>query len=81
MCVSFLSLYLSLPSSPLSRLTVSVESESAYKPEELFPEAIKVMRGKIASIKAAAEALLADAQNLGPTQAVEGDGDVDMADS
>lgn len=36
----------------------NVESESAYAPENLLPEAIKVMRAKIAVIKKAAEALM-----------------------
>ncbi|KAG7088813.1 hypothetical protein E1B28_012773 [Marasmius oreades] len=35
-----------------------VETEGAYKPEALLPEAIKVMRSKISTMKAAAEALL-----------------------
>ncbi|TFK64840.1 RBP11-like subunits of RNA polymerase [Pluteus cervinus] len=35
----------------------NVESESAYAPERLLPEAIKVMREKLASIKRAAEML------------------------
>ncbi|KAI0644789.1 insert subdomain of RNA polymerase alpha subunit [Trametes meyenii] len=61
----------------------SVESESAYTPEALFPEAIKVMRGKIGAIRSAAEALLADAQDLanGVVAAdadADGDGDVEM---
>ena len=64
---------------------VQVESEGPYTPESLLPEAIKVMRGKIASIRAAAEALLADSQDLGGGAAISGggsgpdaDGDVDM---
>lgn len=40
--------------------TVNIESESFYPPERLLPEAIKVMRDKIATIRKAAEALLAD---------------------
>ena len=62
-----------------------MESEGPYAPESLLPEAIKVMRGKIASIRAAAEALLADSQDLGAGAAIGGggggpdaDGDVDM---
>lgn len=51
---------------------VNVESEGPYQPERLLPEAIKVMREKIATIRQAAEALL----DHGP-----GDGDVSMADS
>ncbi|KIM77860.1 hypothetical protein PILCRDRAFT_825076 [Piloderma croceum F 1598] len=42
----------------------NIESESFYPPERLFPEAIKVMRGKIATIRKAAEALLADSDAL-----------------
>ena len=41
-------------------VTVNVESEGFYPPERLIPEAIKVMRGKIATIRKAAEALIAD---------------------
>ncbi|GLB38172.1 putative epoxide hydrolase [Lyophyllum shimeji] len=48
----------------------SIESESAYAPERLLPEAIQLMRRKIATLRKAAEALL----NL-----EEGDGDVQMA--
>ncbi len=36
---------------------VNVESEGAYSPERLLPEAIKVMREKLAIIKKAAESL------------------------
>lgn len=39
---------------------VNVESEGFYPPERLLPEAIKVMRSKIATIRKAAEALIAD---------------------
>jgi len=58
----------------------SVESEGPYAPQDLFPEAIKVMRAKIANIRRAAEALLADADGGGlPGSAVAGaDGDVEM---
>ncbi|KAG2015204.1 RNA polymerase subunit [Coprinopsis cinerea AmutBmut pab1-1] len=52
----------------------NVESEGPYAPERLLPEAIKVMREKIATIKAAAEALLNDQNGAG-------DGDVSMADA
>ena len=59
-----------------------MESEGPYAPEELLPEAIKVMRGKIASIRVAAEALLADSEDLGSGAAVgsgpDADGDVVM---
>lgn len=59
---------------------VSVESESAYAPETLLPEAIKVMRSKIASIKQAAEALTADTVVEGAGALLNGgDMDVDMA--
>ncbi|KAI0800444.1 insert subdomain of RNA polymerase alpha subunit [Fomes fomentarius] len=60
----------------------SVESEGPYTPESLFPESIKVMRAKIASIREAAEALLADSQDLGGGAVVasgpDADGDVEM---
>jgi len=52
----------------------NIESESAYPPERLFPESIRVMREKIANIRTAAEALLADADG-----ALGVDGDVQMA--
>jgi DNA-directed RNA polymerase I and III subunit RPAC1 len=48
----------------MDNMAVKIESESFYPPERLFPEAIKVMRGKIATIKKAAEALLADSDAL-----------------
>ncbi|KII95397.1 hypothetical protein PLICRDRAFT_48360 [Plicaturopsis crispa FD-325 SS-3] len=53
----------------------NIESESAYAPERLLPEAIHVMREKIATIKKAAEALLAD-DNAGgqDVQVAEADG-------
>ncbi|KAI1784389.1 hypothetical protein LXA43DRAFT_1101429 [Ganoderma leucocontextum] len=57
----------------------SVESEGPYTPESLLPEAIKVMRGKIASIRAAAEALLADSEDLGSGAGVGADDDVEMS--
>ncbi|KZP28438.1 hypothetical protein FIBSPDRAFT_779819, partial [Athelia psychrophila] len=41
-----------------------VESESFYKPENLLPEAIKIMRGKLATIRKAAEALLQDSDAI-----------------
>ncbi|KAF6746738.1 DNA-directed RNA polymerase [Ephemerocybe angulata] len=50
----------------------NVESEGPYEPERLLPEAIKVMREKLATIKHAAEGLLEQAG---------GDGDVSMADA
>ncbi|KAJ4495007.1 DNA-directed RNA polymerase [Lentinula edodes] len=53
-----------------------VESESAYRPEELLVEAIAVMRDKIARMREAAVAL------LGSEQTEErGDGDVLMQDA
>ncbi|TBU40857.1 insert subdomain of RNA polymerase alpha subunit [Dichomitus squalens] len=55
-----------------------VESEGPYTPESLLPESIKVMRGKIASIRAAAEALLEDSQHLGGGVGPDADGDVNM---
>lgn len=59
---------------------VNVESEGPYAPERLLPEAIAVMREKIASIRMAAEALLADADGLGGpgVGTVGADGDVEM---
>ncbi|KAJ7122596.1 hypothetical protein C8R43DRAFT_899885, partial [Mycena crocata] len=36
----------------------NIESESAYTPQSLFPEALSIMRGKLAAIRRAAEALL-----------------------
>jgi len=49
----------------------NLESESAYRPEQLLPEAIKVMRSKIAAIRKAAQALVVD----GP---IGGNEDVEM---
>ncbi|OSX61381.1 hypothetical protein POSPLADRAFT_1057137 [Postia placenta MAD-698-R-SB12] len=54
----------------------TVESEGPYAPEALFPESVRVMREKIANIRRAAEALLADADGGG---GVGADGDVEMA--
>lgn len=39
---------------------VCIESEGFYPPERLLPEAIQVMRTKIATLRRAAEALLND---------------------
>ncbi|KXN82871.1 DNA-directed RNA polymerases I and III subunit RPAC1 [Leucoagaricus sp. SymC.cos] len=50
----------------------NIESESAYPPERLFPESIRVMREKISVIRNAAEALKAQ---------LEGTGDVEMAEA
>ncbi|KAJ3573100.1 hypothetical protein NP233_g2646 [Leucocoprinus birnbaumii] len=47
----------------------NIETESAYPPERLFPEALKVMREKISIIRQAAEAL--KAQLEGTTADVE----------
>ncbi|KAF4620351.1 hypothetical protein D9613_001203 [Agrocybe pediades] len=52
----------------------NVESESAYPPERLLPEAIRVMRDKLAVIREAAEALREKTSSAA-------DGDVPMADS
>ncbi|EMD32879.1 hypothetical protein CERSUDRAFT_160889 [Gelatoporia subvermispora B] len=52
----------------------TIESESHYKPEELFLESVKVMRAKIASVREAAEALIAQ-----PGADARVDGDVEMA--
>ena len=69
---------------------VSVESEGPYAPERLLPEAIKVMRDKISSIRASAQALLADKDEMGtlplpPETAAQvngaGDEDIEMADA
>jgi DNA-directed RNA polymerase I and III subunit RPAC1 len=49
-----------------------VESEGPYAPERLLLEAIKVMRGKLAVMKKAAEALI--------DQETMGSADVQMAD-
>ncbi|KAF5382773.1 hypothetical protein D9615_003071 [Tricholomella constricta] len=50
----------------------SIESEGAYAPERLLPEAIQIMRDKIANLRKAAEALL-------HADDAAGDGDVQMA--
>jgi DNA-directed RNA polymerase I and III subunit RPAC1 len=39
-------------------LAVKIESESAYAPQDLLPEAIKVMREKIINLRKAAKTLL-----------------------
>jgi DNA-directed RNA polymerase I and III subunit RPAC1 len=43
----------------ISMFQVSIESTGSYAPQDLFPESIKVMREKIATLKAAAESLRA----------------------
>ncbi|KAI0685575.1 insert subdomain of RNA polymerase alpha subunit [Cytidiella melzeri] len=60
----------------------SVESEGPYEPERLLPEAVKIMREKIASIRVAAEALLAggDAEDI-PVARKIGGKDIEMVDS
>jgi DNA-directed RNA polymerases I and III subunit RPAC1 len=74
-------------------MVVNIESESFYPPERLLPEAIKVMRGKIATIRKAAEALLADsdaldeeieggaAAGMGIPREVAGEGDIIMVEA
>lgn len=57
----------------------NVESEGPYAPERLFLESIKVMRDKIATIKAAAEGLMANA-DAEPNLA-NADGDVEMGEA
>jgi len=52
-------------------LAVNIESEGFYPPQRLLPEAIAVMRAKIATIRRAAEALLDNGDGLV---------DVEMAD-
>ena len=64
----------------------NVESEGPYKPERLLPEAVKVLRAKIAAIRQAAEALLANADGDIPGSEAKGkvaneDADVEMGDS
>ena len=51
---------------------VNVESEGPYEPQRLLLEAIRVMRGKISTLKAAAEALNAQG---------DPDGGIQVADS
>ena len=53
-------------------MIVNIESESAYSPERLFPESIRVMREKVSVIRNAAMALKAQ---------LEGTGDVEMAEA
>ncbi|CCM06067.1 uncharacterized protein FIBRA_08314 [Fibroporia radiculosa] len=56
----------------------TIESEGPYAPEDLFPEAIKVMRSKIANIRQAAEGLLADADGVDLPRASTIGADVDV---
>lgn len=53
---------------------VNVESEGPYEPERLLPEAVKVMREKIATIRQAAETLLGDHGSSGPEDVTMADG-------
>ena len=79
LCVSALTSYLVRVLTSCVLCAVSVESEGPYAPEELLPEAVSVMRGKIAAIRAAAEALLQDAQDIGGAPSgPDADGDVEM---
>ncbi|TFL05973.1 DNA-directed RNA polymerase [Pterulicium gracile] len=50
-----------------------VESESAYPPEDLLPEAIQILRGKIAAIRQATEALLDEDQTMDSQDAMQTD--------
>jgi DNA-directed RNA polymerase I and III subunit RPAC1 len=54
-----------------------VESEGPYAPERLLPEAVKVIREKLALMKKAAEELL---DQEGMLTGGGGGGDVQMAD-
>jgi len=54
-------------------LIVNVESEGPYEPERLLPEAIKVMREKLAIIKQAAEALRNKSTSLDTSDVVMAD--------
>ncbi|TDL13160.1 hypothetical protein BD410DRAFT_797694 [Rickenella mellea] len=42
---------------------VNVESEGPYTPERIFPTSIRIMREKIAVLRKAAQALLADSDD------------------
>jgi len=53
-------------------LSVNIESEGPYEPQRLPLEAIRVMRGKISALKAAAESLRAQG---------DPDGGIQMADT
>ncbi len=44
-------------------ITVSVESEGSYRPEELVPEAIRVMREKIQAVRQATASLLQEVED------------------
>jgi hypothetical protein len=57
MCVFLPSFSLVDPIIQLIVLSVNIESEGAYAPERLFKESIKVMRGKIATLREAARVL------------------------
>ena len=60
----------------LDTLSVNVESEGPYAPEKLFPESIKILRQKIATIKSSAEQLLVEIEGEPVMQ-----GDVEMAEA
>lgn len=47
---------------------VNIESEGFYPPQRLLPEAIAVMRAKIATIKRATETLLNNGDGLGDVE-------------
>ncbi|KAF5350448.1 hypothetical protein D9756_008582 [Leucocoprinus leucothites] len=49
----------------------NIETESAYPPERLFPEAVRVMREKISIIRNAAEALKAQLEGTTDVEMVE----------
>ena len=50
---------------------VCIESEGFYPPERLLPEAVQVMRTKIATLRRAAEALLDDTGTNEDTEMAE----------
>ena len=55
-----------------------MESESAYKPEQILPVAIRIMRSKIKVLKTAAEKLKREVDGDAPTEEVVVEGDVIM---
>lgn len=78
-CTSILSVPCTMYGADVYFRIVNVESEGPYAPERLFLESIKVMRDKIATIKAAAEGLMANA-DAEPNLA-NADGDVEMGEA
>lgn len=62
----------------LTSFPVNVESESAYKPEQILPVAIRIMRSKIKVLKTAAEKLKREVDGDAPTEEVAVEGDVIM---